>query len=175
MSNWTPPHTFGTLNPLTAPQQNTFERDNTQYIYNRLQAVNATYATFPLDMGSSSGVYQQAAWLTLNAGTWVVWGVIEYRPTDVDDRFLTRIRDATNSTTVVTFQHATLPASTEHTGGITLHKSYVLNATATLYLEGQDMDHSHCMIEAASLFALRVHLQDVFGYGTELYGPASFG
>lgn len=69
MANWTSPHTYAVDEELTAALLNTYQRDNLQYLYDRLVCVAGTDLSPVTTSGAS---YFQTATADLDAGTWVI-------------------------------------------------------------------------------------------------------
>lgn len=157
---WRDPRTYIAGRPLSAPQMNTYERDNTQYLYDRLSLVQGENASLPVDMGNFSDVFQQASTVVVpEAGDWFLFATIGIEPNGAGDRFHTRIRDTTHNETVVSMDHCAVTAAGPNLfTDLTMHTMVEVDEPTAYTLETKDEDTSHSTITDAFFYALRVAL-----------------
>lgn len=154
---WTTPQTYAVGHDLLAADLNTYQRDNLNYLYDRLAGASGTPASLPVTM-TTKLTYYSGSELTLAAGTWLLFGAISYKPAAGDDRMRTRIRRITaTAATEGEIEHsAVLATGSNNRAWCALNVVVTPAGTVTYQLQGTNVDSNGGTITAALFSAIRV-------------------
>ncbi len=95
---WTSPITYSVGQVLTAAIMNAHVRDNTTFLHDRLQQLTNTGGSLTM---TTLGTYYTGASLSVPAGAWLLIATVQFTPTNSTDKLTPRLRNTTDSTTLV--------------------------------------------------------------------------